>query len=104
VDYNGQPAGYTADPQEVISYVEAHDNETLFDAVQLKAAPGADLAARGAYLHLQDHGDPVWYRAIKLRTLPPEAQLDRFMVRIILDYPTAQEEIEIFRRRYCLLK
>ena len=32
VDYNGQPAGYTADPQEVINYVEAHDNETLFDA------------------------------------------------------------------------
>jgi len=46
VDYNGQPAGYTADPQEAISYVEAHDNETLFDAIQLKAAPGADLAAR----------------------------------------------------------
>ena len=37
IDYNGQPAGYTADPQEVITYVEAHDNETLFDAIQLKA-------------------------------------------------------------------
>jgi pullulanase len=37
IDYNGQPAGYTADPQEVITYIEAHDNETFFDAIQLKA-------------------------------------------------------------------
>jgi pullulanase len=37
IDYNGQPAGYTADPQEVINYVEAHDNETLFDAIAAKA-------------------------------------------------------------------
>jgi pullulanase-type alpha-1,6-glucosidase len=36
VDYNGQPAGYTQDPQEIINYAAAHDNETLFDAVQLK--------------------------------------------------------------------
>ncbi len=31
VDYNGQPAGYTADPQENISYVSKHDNQTLYD-------------------------------------------------------------------------
>ena len=37
VDYNGLPAGYTQDPQELISYIAAHDNETLFDALQLKA-------------------------------------------------------------------
>ncbi|HVK45970.1 MAG TPA: pullulanase-type alpha-1,6-glucosidase, partial [Micropruina sp.] len=36
VDYNGAPTGYTADPQEVINYVEAHDNETLFDALTYK--------------------------------------------------------------------
>ena len=35
--YNGQPAGYTQNPQENIVYVSAHDNETLFDAVQYKA-------------------------------------------------------------------
>ena len=46
VDYQGQPAGYTLDPQENIGYVAAHDNETLFDAVQLKAAAGNDVAAR----------------------------------------------------------
>ena len=46
VDYNGQPAGYTLDPQEVITYVEAHDNETLFDAIQLKAPITATLQTR----------------------------------------------------------
>jgi pullulanase-type alpha-1,6-glucosidase len=34
VDYNGSPAGYTHDPQENIVYVEAHDNQTLFDIGQ----------------------------------------------------------------------
>lgn len=46
VDYNGSPGGYTRDPQEVITYVEAHDNETLFDAIQLKAPAGATLKDR----------------------------------------------------------
>ncbi|MFN7967044.1 MAG: pullulanase-type alpha-1,6-glucosidase [Acidobacteriota bacterium] len=46
VDYNGQQAGYTWAPQESINYVSAHDNEPLFDAVQLKAAPTATLADR----------------------------------------------------------
>ena len=36
VDYNGAPAGYTSDPQEAITYVEAHDNETLFDILAYK--------------------------------------------------------------------
>jgi pullulanase-type alpha-1,6-glucosidase len=46
IDYNGQPAGYTADPQEVINYVEAHDNETLFDALQAKLPLSTPLAER----------------------------------------------------------
>ena len=46
VDYNGSPAGYTADPQENIVYVSKHDNETLFDAIQYKAPATADMAAR----------------------------------------------------------
>jgi pullulanase-type alpha-1,6-glucosidase len=46
VDYNGQPGGYTEDPQEVITYVSAHDNETLFDAVQLKAPTNASIDTR----------------------------------------------------------
>jgi pullulanase-type alpha-1,6-glucosidase len=46
VDYNGSPAGYTRDPQEVITYIEAHDNETLFDAIQLKAPATATITDR----------------------------------------------------------
>lgn len=46
VDYNGQPAGYTLTPLDVINYVSAHDNETLFDAVQLKAPATATIADR----------------------------------------------------------
>jgi pullulanase len=46
LQFNGQPAGYTADPQEVINYIEAHDNETLFDGIQLKAASSTSLNER----------------------------------------------------------
>ncbi len=45
--------------------------------VELLRKRGGNLAARGANLSLQDHGDPVWYRGIKLRTLGPGDQLDR---------------------------
>jgi pullulanase/glycogen debranching enzyme len=31
IDYNGQPAGYVAQPGEVVNYVENHDNQTLYD-------------------------------------------------------------------------
>ncbi len=44
--YSGVPAGYTKDPQENIVYVSAHDNETLFDAIQLKASADATLQER----------------------------------------------------------
>ena len=46
VKYNGAPAGYTLDPQENVNYVSAHDNETLFDAVQAKAPADVTLADR----------------------------------------------------------
>jgi pullulanase len=44
--YNGSAAGYTFDPQENIIYVSAHDNETIFDAIQTKASADASLADR----------------------------------------------------------
>jgi pullulanase-type alpha-1,6-glucosidase len=46
VDYNGSPAGYTEDPSEVITYVDAHDNETLFDALLAKLPPETSMADR----------------------------------------------------------
>lgn len=38
---------------------------------------GGNLKARGAYLSLQDHGDPVWYRSIRMRKLNANDKLDR---------------------------
>jgi pullulanase len=35
-DYAGQPAGYAAQPGEVVNYVENHDNMTLFDLNALR--------------------------------------------------------------------
>ena len=46
VPYNGAPAGYTSDPQEAVTYVEAHDNETLFDALALKLPQDTVMADR----------------------------------------------------------
>lgn len=52
VDYNGNPAGYTQDPQENVNYVSAHDNETLFDAIQFKAPASATVADRARMQNL----------------------------------------------------
>jgi pullulanase-type alpha-1,6-glucosidase len=46
VDYFGQPTGYTSDPQEVINYIAAHDNETLFDIDQYKLPLSTSTADR----------------------------------------------------------
>ncbi|MFD9338054.1 pullulanase-type alpha-1,6-glucosidase [Streptomyces sp. NPDC060028] len=40
LDYNGAPAGYAAAPGDALAYVDAHDNETLADALSFKLAPG----------------------------------------------------------------
>ncbi|HEX2704133.1 MAG TPA: pullulanase-type alpha-1,6-glucosidase [Candidatus Lustribacter sp.] len=46
VDYNGSPAGYADQPDEVITYVDAHDNETLFDALTFKLPVATSMADR----------------------------------------------------------
>ncbi len=46
VDYNGSPAGYTQDPQENIVYVEAHDNQTLYDNNAYKLPLSTSMADR----------------------------------------------------------
>ncbi|MCP9209831.1 pullulanase-type alpha-1,6-glucosidase [Streptomyces cucumeris] len=47
VDYNGAPAGYAAAPGDALAYADAHDNETLYDALTYKLparTPAADRA------------------------------------------------------------
>ncbi|MFG3201952.1 pullulanase-type alpha-1,6-glucosidase [Streptomyces sp. NPDC048192] len=36
IDYNGSPAGYADAPGDALAYVDAHDNESLFDALTYK--------------------------------------------------------------------
>ena len=46
IDYNGQPAGYASEPDEVVNYVENHDNQTLFDANVFKLPLGTTTQDR----------------------------------------------------------
>ncbi|MFC4017665.1 pullulanase-type alpha-1,6-glucosidase [Micromonospora sp. GCM10011542] len=46
VDYNGSPAGYTAAPGEAVTYVDAHDNEILYDALAYKLPQDTSAADR----------------------------------------------------------
>ena len=46
VDYNGSPAGYADQPDEVINYVDAHDNETLYDLSVFKLPVDTSMADR----------------------------------------------------------
>lgn len=46
LDCNGQPAGYVESPEEVITHVDAHDNETLFDSLTLKLPQSTSMADR----------------------------------------------------------
>ena len=51
-DYAGQPAGYAAEPDEVVNYVENHDNMTLYDinAMRLPQDTPASERARTQYV------------------------------------------------------
>ena len=49
-------AGYTQDPQETINYIEAHDNETLFDMIQYKAPLATSMAER---VRMQNLGNSI---------------------------------------------
>ena len=46
LNYGDQPAGYTLDPPDVINYISAHDNQTLFDNDQYKIPMGTTMADR----------------------------------------------------------
>jgi len=45
VTWNGQPAGYAEDPADIINYVSKHDNEAIWDKLQLELHnAGVDLS------------------------------------------------------------
>lgn len=46
LDYSGMPAGYTQNPAETVNYIEAHDNQTLFDINALKLKSDTTAAQR----------------------------------------------------------
>ncbi|MGW2923019.1 pullulanase-type alpha-1,6-glucosidase [Streptomyces angustmyceticus] len=46
IDYNGTPAGYAAAPGDALAYADAHDNETLYDALAYKLPPRTGAADR----------------------------------------------------------
>ena len=64
IDYFGQPAGFAANPAETINYIEAHDNQTLFDIDAFKLPQSTPLADRvrvqtlGAALNVLAQGVP----------------------------------------------
>jgi pullulanase-type alpha-1,6-glucosidase len=46
LDYNGMPAGYACQPDEVVNYVENHDNQTLWDLNAMRLPAGTPSAER----------------------------------------------------------
>lgn len=67
IDYFGQQAGFAASPQETINYVEAHDNQTLFDLNAFKLPQSTSLAERvrvqnlGAAINMLSQGVPFFH-------------------------------------------
>ncbi|MEV5612532.1 pullulanase-type alpha-1,6-glucosidase [Streptomyces sp. NPDC052225] len=46
VDYNGAPAGYADAPGDALAYADAHDNESLYDALTYKLPAGTSSSDR----------------------------------------------------------
>src|SRR5699024_10634162 len=46
LDYNGVPAGYATRPEETVNYVDAHDNEALYDMNVWKLPQDAPMDVR----------------------------------------------------------
>ncbi len=72
IDYNGQPAGYTLDPQENITYVSKHDNQTLWDNNQYRIASYVTTDERvrmqnlGLAINMMAQGVPFFHMGSEL--------------------------------------
>ena len=65
--------------EKVIDF-DYSDPQWAKDVARLKER-GGDVAARGAFLSLQDHGDPVWYRSIRMRAIPDGEKIEHATVQ-----------------------
>jgi pullulanase len=67
IDYFGQKAGFAASPSETINYIEAHDNQTLFDVNAFRLPQSTSLADRvrvqsmGAAINVLAQGVPFFH-------------------------------------------
>jgi pullulanase-type alpha-1,6-glucosidase len=67
IDYFGQQAGFAASPAETINYIEAHDNQTLFDINAFRLPQATPLADRvrvqtlGAAINVLAQGIPFFH-------------------------------------------
>jgi len=66
------------------------------DNVEMLRQRGGQLEARGANLSLQDHGDPVWYRSIRLRAIPASEPLVSGNIK---PQPLTPEQLEAERKK-----
>jgi pullulanase len=46
IDYHGHATGYADTPAETVNYVSVHDDQTLFDAIQLKSSLADSIQVR----------------------------------------------------------
>lgn len=46
-----------------------YTDPALAELVERLRVRGGEVEARGRHLHLQDHGDPVWYRSLRMRAI-----------------------------------
>lgn len=70
------------------------------DYVKLLAIRGGDLTGRGGRLWLQDHGQDVWYRALRWRKIPTDERLTpdpNFMPLPVTGAALAKEQARVKR-------
>ena len=63
--------------------------------VELLRIRGGDVHSRGSFLQFQDHGDSVWYRAVRIREIPVHEQL---VSKNIKPAPVPEEMLEKERK------
>ena len=80
--------------EKVIDF-DYRDKQWAFNLNLLKKR-GADLGARSGQLSLQDHGDPVWYRNIKIREIGKDEDIGH---RSVIPEKIGPEVLEAERKK-----